>query len=562
MRLVKSTLPLDELLVTVRQNLPVRSLFTERRHARELSKLCEKETALFFRSDGSLSVAITKVVANFVEKGVLACGPLVLNRLLVEENGHPRQLVECRDTHCHTVLPLSVVFGEIEGLEQRLVGVVWLHENSAALAVVLTPPNLKTTKTAQELAATLASFLSYSEVRHELSQAESFYDFSNIVESFCNVSLLLPHTTGVLHELECEKIPCLGIWRDLKRRAPWYLSDYVDGFVGPKHLQKVISTTVFLFCIVLLPSLALGESFSTGTNGTIAIQQVIWMQLVAGCSFALFGGQPLVIIMTTAPFALFTRVLFGISLSLGVPFLSLYAWTGVFCAIYSTLAAVFNLSFLIRYFTLFTEETFALFIAASFLFVSIVACLNYFSVAYFIKSKQASAILFLFLMLFSVWLMVKIYNLRKTAFLTARLREIISDFSLPIGVVFSSFFGSYVFQNIELPRFVYIPSGRVFVLTNMADLPIWAIFASMGFGLILALLFLIDHSISSAMAQTPAMKTQKGSAYHWDLLLTSGLCVVSSVFGMPWVNASVPHGPLHTIALADVEEVNQDGTVR
>ncbi len=563
-RLVSTGHTVGELLVSSHDVVPIRSLFSERRHVRDLLQLCDEAVTVFLRLDGDVHAAVSKVVTAFVEKGLIEDEGILWSDLLMQNDRKPRRLVECRDTKQNALLPATVIFCDNDRIEKRMIGVVSLQDSGSIVVVVAAPPAQKPTKSAKELALTLASFLEHSEVRHDVSQARSFSEFRSVVESFCSVRLVVveQRDSSVLHELDVEKTPFVGIWKDWKRRAPWYCQDFIDGFVGPKHLQKMISATVFMFFIILLPSLALGESFSVGTNGIIAIQQVLWMQLVAGCSFALFGGQPLVIIMTTAPFALFTRVLYRISQSLGVSFLPLYAWTGLFCAAYGVLMAIFNLSFLVRYFTLFTEETFALFIATSFLFVSIVACVDFFNLTYHIVTTQASAILYLLLMIFSVWLMVTIRNLNRTSLFAARVREIVSDFGLPIGVVFSSFFGSFVFQSVPLPRFGYSPSGRVFVITNLLDIPTWAIFASMGFGLVLVLLFVIDHSISSAMAQTPSMKTRKGSAYHWDLLLTSLICIVSSLFGMPWVNASVPHGPMHTMALADLEVVNQDGASR
>ena len=49
--------------------------------------------------------------------------------------------------------------------------------------------------------------------------------------------------------------PFLGIRDDLKRRLPYYWSDYKDGVVGPKSLQKTISTTFFLYFSIILPAI-------------------------------------------------------------------------------------------------------------------------------------------------------------------------------------------------------------------------------------------------------------------------------------------------------------------
>ncbi len=83
--------------------------------------------------------------------------------------------------------------------------------------------------------------------------------------------------------------------------------------------------------------------------------------------------------------------------------------------------------------------------------------------------NQASSVLFLFLMLGTVWLGVSIFNFKKTfvfiilifliqifinyaisrPFLSAGKREALSDYALPIAVVTMSFVGSYLFQDVK-----------------------------------------------------------------------------------------------------------------
>jgi hypothetical protein len=384
-------------------------------------------------------------------------------------------------------------------------------------------------------------------------------------------SRVLPEWSFVfLHDIAPENGVCSGILGDLKRRLKFYWLDWKDGCFGPKHMQKSVSASLFLYCVILFPTLALGEALAVGTGGVIAIQQAMYMQVICGVGFAIFGGQPLTIVMTTAPFTLFSSLLYGIAQNLQVPFLPLYAWTGLFCAFYCVVVAVLNLSSWIRFFTLFTEEAFAFFIAASFVFGATKACVEFFNVAYFSPFNRSSAVLYLFLLLLMPFVSLSLRRIRSSALFGFRVREAISDFALVIGVLVCSFFGTFVFRccffprlfcfclftstsSVSLPPFTYNPNGRVFVIAQLLNLPGWAIGASSGFGFVLALLLVIDQSISSAMAQTPSMQTKKGPAYHWDLLVVAGFCVISALFGFPFVNASVPQAPMHTLALADVQ---------
>ena len=56
---------------------------------------------------------------------------------------------------------------------------------------------------------------------------------------------------------------------DLSRRLPVYVSDYRDGFVGHKTVQKVVSTTFFLYFACILPAIAFGVLNDHNTKGKI-----------------------------------------------------------------------------------------------------------------------------------------------------------------------------------------------------------------------------------------------------------------------------------------------------
>nr|XP_054764875.1 solute carrier family 4 member 11-like [Lytechinus pictus] len=98
-----------------------------------------------------------------------------------------------------------------------------------------------------------------------------------------------------------------GLTSDLKRRLPHYWSDFRDGVIGHKTLQKVISTTLFLYFACILPSIAFGVLNDKNTHGLIDVKKVIISQTMCGIFFSLFGGQPLIVMLTTAPLALYIK---------------------------------------------------------------------------------------------------------------------------------------------------------------------------------------------------------------------------------------------------------------
>lgn len=100
-----------------------------------------------------------------------------------------------------------------------------------------------------------------------------------------------------------------GLWNDFKRRIRKYPSDFSDAFIGPpKTIQKTVATVWFLYFSILLPTIAFSALNTTQTHGHMGdLRKAIIGQAIGGLCFAYFGGQPLVIIMTTAPLCLYTK---------------------------------------------------------------------------------------------------------------------------------------------------------------------------------------------------------------------------------------------------------------
>ena len=159
---------------------------------------------------------------------------------------------------------------------------------------------------------------------------------------------------------------CSGLFDDLNRRSKFYLSDYTDGIFGHRSLYKTISTTIFLYFSVLLPCIAFGVVDTNNTDGHIDPKKTIIGQAVGGLFFAIFSGQPLVVVMTTAPLCIYVKVIYQISQDLDIDFGTFYACVGLWMCAFLILFAVTNLSNLMHFCTRSTEDIFALFTAFAF----------------------------------------------------------------------------------------------------------------------------------------------------------------------------------------------------
>lgn len=100
-----------------------------------------------------------------------------------------------------------------------------------------------------------------------------------------------------------------GLWIDFRRRIRNYPSDFIDAFVGPpRTIRKTIATVWLLYFAILLPTVAFSSLNIHQTAGQMGdLRKTILGQVIGGLGFALLGGQPLVIIMTTAPLCLYTK---------------------------------------------------------------------------------------------------------------------------------------------------------------------------------------------------------------------------------------------------------------
>lgn len=133
-----------------------------------------------------------------------------------------------------------------------------------------------------------------------------------------------------------------------------------------------------------------------------------------------------------------------------------------------------------------------------------------------------------------------------------------------------------------MTEFKYDAADVKLELAPFSALTPTAILVAAGLGASLSCLFFVDQNVSASLVNNPANKyadvgrsplarklvfptafrLQKGTAYHWDLVLIAIINGVLSIFNLPWIHAALPHSPLHVRALADVEQhVTTLGTV-
>ncbi len=107
-----------------------------------------------------------------------------------------------------------------------------------------------------------------------------------------------------------------GLMADIRRRLPYYASDFSQGF----H-PKVLGATLFLFFACLANAIAFGGLTSLVTGGQIGTVEMIVATAAGGIVFALFAGQPLTLLGGTGPIVVFTGLLYIACNHFKLPFL-------------------------------------------------------------------------------------------------------------------------------------------------------------------------------------------------------------------------------------------------
>ncbi|XP_005045704.1 PREDICTED: sodium bicarbonate transporter-like protein 11 isoform X1 [Ficedula albicollis] len=477
--------------------------------------------------------------------------------------------------------------------------------------LVLAPPKMKSTKTATEVGRTFATMFSDITFRQKLLETKTEEEFKEALvhqRHLLTVANQRPSGMKDGHKSHGSKQLKLhdflnigkGISDDIARRFPVYALDFTDGIIGNnKAIGKYITTMIFLYFACLLPSIAFGSLNDENTRGAIDVRKTIFGQCIGGLLYALFSGQPLVVLLTTAPLALYINVIRGICDDYQLDFSAFYAWIGLWNSFFLVIYSLFNVSLLMKLFKRSTEEIIALFISITFVLDAIKGIVKVFKKYYHhghtggVKSRadaipglginttflmnssvsenqtcthdghygRETAVLSLMLMLGTLWLGHTLYQFKKSPYLHARVREILSDCALPISVLTFSVVGSYIFKEIEMSKFNYNASDSLFVLAPVQSLSIGSVMSAMGLGFLLSMLFFIEQNIVASLANAPENRLVKGTAYHWDLLLVALINTGLSVFGLPWIHAAFPHSPMHVRALAYVEERVESGHI-
>uniref|UniRef100_A0A672JZG9 Anion exchange protein n=1 Tax=Sinocyclocheilus grahami TaxID=75366 RepID=A0A672JZG9_SINGR len=415
---------------------------------------------------------------------------------------------------------------------------------------------------------------------------------------------------------------CGGLFLDIKRKLPWYLSDFYEGF----HIQS-ISAVLFIYLGCITNAITFGGLLGDATDNYQGVMESFLGTALAGTVFCLFSGQPLIILSSTGPILIFEKLLYEFSKNNGIDYMELRLWIGIHSCVQCLFLVATDASYIIKYMTRFTEEGFSSLI--SFIFISdaikkMVGTFKYYPINIDFKPDYVTAYkceclapdtsksilgiehlmyykwilnitaldwtqlskkecvkyggslvgksckyvpdlaLMSFILFFGTYTMtVTLKKFKFSRYFPTKLRKLISDFSIFMSIM--TFVGLDMLIGLETPKLI-VPTefkptraDRGWFVMPFGKNPWWVYLASSVPALLVTILIFMDQQISAVIVNRKENKLKKGCGYHLDLLWVGFLMVACSFMGLPWYVAATVISIAHIDSLKMESESSAPG---
>ncbi|KAJ5795550.1 uncharacterized protein N7518_004090 [Penicillium psychrosexuale] len=354
-----------------------------------------------------------------------------------------------------------------------------------------------------------------------------------------------------------------GMVNDVKRRAPYYWSDWTDAWD-----YRVVPATVYMYFANILPALAFSLDMFEKTSQSYGVNEVLLASVLGAFVFSLFAAQPLVIVGVTGPITVFNYTVYDIMAPRGTPYLAFMCWIGIWSLIMHWILAITNACNALTYVTRFSCDIFGFYVACIYIQKGIqVLTRQWGSVG---ETSAYLSIMVALLVLMCAWICGELGN----GHLFKRfIRKFLEDYGTPLTIIF--FTGFVYIGKMRDVDVATLPTSKAFFptsdrswLVRFWDISVGDIFLAIPFALLLTILFYFDHNVSSLIAQGTEFPLRKPAGFHWDLWLLGLTTFVAGLLGVPFPNGLIPQAPFHTAALcvtrqvADEDDTNKGKAIR
>ncbi|CAB9524992.1 Electroneutral sodium bicarbonate exchanger 1 [Seminavis robusta] len=385
-----------------------------------------------------------------------------------------------------------------------------------------------------------------------------------------------------------------GILEDFRGTAGKYWKQEMTNFQ-----PKTVGVSLFLFFACVAPAITFGAMYGKMTHyrvGTVEMLIVDQLNIAPLHSSYLISIVEQMINGGTGPVLAFAGVLYKLSESMSVPFLTFNAWCGLWVCFYMMLAAATDANRVIRFATRFTDEIFALLIAAIFVVEALGSPVHPVGVFYYFDPSHEShqkhqgdpdysymetALLSLLVMLGTMFLAYFLRDIKYTTYLWhPSARNVCSDFAITLSILTFTLIAHLGFPSVPLEELkvpdtlaptlvcctaschhswpdecpdIADPYGRRPWLVDLFDLngKTYVPFVAAGPAILAFILIFLDDGITKHLMNHPCHKLQHGTAYNYDTVIIGGMIAVNSILGLPWLVAATVRSLNHLHALAD-----------
>nr|ACR56333.1 anion exchanger 1 variant 2 [Anopheles gambiae] len=399
-----------------------------------------------------------------------------------------------------------------------------------------------------------------------------------------------------------------GLINDLKRKAPFYLSDFKDGLS-----MQCVASWIFLYFACLSPIIPFGGLLGTATGNNIAAMESLVSGFVCGIGYGFFSGQPLTILGSTGPVLVFETIVYEFCQKVGWDYLTFRFWIGTWISIILVVLVAVDASALVCYITRFTEENFACLIAVIFIYKAIenvfhigqeyplntaggkydCACLppaaheltpeavhqwaqydlrtcktlnGTLTGADCDKPEYVSDVFLMSIVLFlgTYIISVILKDFKNALFFPAVVRQFISDFSVTIAIFSMTLLD--VFTRIATPKLDVpsefkrtIPDRGWIIMPFHESNPAWSSALAILPALLGTILIFMDQQITAVIINRKEHKLTKGCGYHLDLFVLACLIQICTMMGLPWFVAATVLSINHVNSLKKESETAAPG---
>eukprot|EP00927_Polykrikos_kofoidii_P004628 TRINITY_DN1182_c0_g1_i7.p1 TRINITY_DN1182_c0_g1~~TRINITY_DN1182_c0_g1_i7.p1 ORF type:complete len:584 (-),score=81.76 TRINITY_DN1182_c0_g1_i7:483-2234(-) len=355
-----------------------------------------------------------------------------------------------------------------------------------------------------------------------------------------------------------------GVIADVRRRKPYYISDWTDAF-SSRYRMKCLSSTLFLFFACLSPAITFGALFNQDTDGNLGALEMILSSAISGICYAFFAGQPLCIMGATGPELAYTIVFYQMCKNLEIEFMVARLWEGLWCALITIIIALTDGCAICCYVTQFTEDIFSALISLIFIIEAAKNIIRTFT------NKPESVAFLTALLAFGTFGLAMTFRAGKTSlWLTKFLRTNLANFGVTISIAAFTCL-SLLWKDIGLDKLkmpdsfeptMEISPGqkRPWIINPFGmekEFPTWAIFFTIGPAIGLVILGFLDQNLTSLLINRKASNLKKPPAYHLDLLVCGVFIYpICSFLGLPFTHAATIRSLTHLLSLTEFEEVS------